>query len=106
MKDAKKMKNIEFKMCSKPKINYNSSGWMKVEATISNNGRGAIKYILETNGFGQTALIGRYSVNTLRDIISIWNENPEHDTKLRDYANKILEAYKITSEAEKNLEVA
>ena len=101
-----RMKKIEFKMITKPDLEGNKSGWMQVGVEISHNGLKKVTYIVESNGFGDTALVGRNNINDVKTFIAIWNEHPMHDRKLREYCRKIISAYKIVIDAEKNIEVA
>jgi hypothetical protein len=101
-----RMKKIEFKMITKPDLTGNKSGWMQVRVDISHNGLRKVTYVVESNGFGDTALVGRNSINDVKDFIAIWNEHPMHNRKLIEYCRKIISAYKIVIDAEKNMEVA
>ena len=79
---------------------------MEVGVEISQYGLKKVTYIVESNGFGDTALVGRNNINDVKTFIAIWNEHPMHDRKLREYCRKIISAYKIVIDAEKNIEVA
>ena len=65
-----KMKRIEFKMLTKPDLKNSHLGWMQVRVDISHNGLRKVTYVVESNGFGNTALVGRNSINDVKTFIS------------------------------------